>query len=240
MKYLILIIVLFLSCTDKKQITETIVIEPEPIKLSYDNDLDLILIDTDGGKNITYQFLPKKDENYREYQAIYWDQRTLNYYHASIEKYTNKILYALDSNQQQESLLIENYKEFVINDIPLLYAGSISPLERVYINPEDNSSYLKTLTLLDDSFYITDDKLITNQNIDPVFPIVYRLEGEFIDNPGYYTVYTNSNIYGRYTRHKGQLMIVKEKLSVNQYLLDAASYFIVTMLYPEVKYEFSE
>ena len=54
MKYLILLVLLTMSCTDKKVTADPIVIEPiiaevpkpEPIKLSYDKGLDLMLVDT--------------------------------------------------------------------------------------------------------------------------------------------------------------------------------------------------
>ncbi|MGL5955362.1 MAG: hypothetical protein ACRC0X_01965, partial [Brevinema sp.] len=135
MKYLLILLLIISGCAEKKaQAVEEPILEPvkvdpitnivETIEVSYDKGLDLILVDTGGGNNISSHFLSRKDKNYREYQAIYWDQKNHINYHAAIELYTNHLLYTLDSNLQYEPVIIKEYQEFVFTDTPLLYIGS--------------------------------------------------------------------------------------------------------------------
>ncbi|MGL4561703.1 MAG: hypothetical protein ACRCV0_05400 [Brevinema sp.] len=192
---------------------------PNSLIARYDKGLDLILVD----------------------KSIYWDKKSHHYYYASIQKDTNKLIYSQDSNFQQEPIIVEQYKEFIINDIPLLYIGSISSLERVYINTNDNSTYLKRLTLIDDLFYLTDEQTPkTNQNINQVFPVVFILSSHdnCIDNPVATILYTNENIYSRNPMDMGMLKIKNENTSLEEMFIDLAPYFIIKEVYP-TEHEFN-
>ena len=168
MKYLILLLLFITSCTDKKQTTEPVVIEPiiaevikpEPIKLSYDKGLDLMLIYS-SFYNSLHQILKNAEEGLG-YSAIYWDSNNNTYY--TIDKsgtlvypisVTNtNFIYTLDEEKQYEPVFHLAMKEVFTNTgSSLLYIGSVSPLERVYLDPTNQQYYIKELTPWDNSIY---------------------------------------------------------------------------------------
>ncbi|MGL4676589.1 MAG: hypothetical protein ACRCWI_02850 [Brevinema sp.] len=249
-----MIILFFVGCTNNKKTTSSntpnipslttniIKLEPEPptpITILYKNGLDLILADRN--ENKINHILLREYENYRKYYSIYWDKKNHHHYYTFIKKYTNDFLYSLDSNFQQETTLVKQYTEFIVNNIPLLYIGSISPLERIYVNTNDDSTYLKCLVLIDDLFYLTDEQAPkTNQNINSAFPVVFTLSYNYgcTDIPMVTTLYTNENIYSRYPRNRGMLQIKKENMSLEEMFIEIAPYFIIEELYP-TEHEFN-
>ncbi len=231
MKYLILLL-LTMSCTDKKQIAEPIIAEvpkPEPIKLSYDKGLDLMLVYTrfkmwdwelselrkdstvfdDDGEAVGY------------YMATYWDTNTHIYYtvmNAVVNKYhsldpvTNiQFEYTIDEQKQHEAVFHPTMKEiFRDTKAPFLYIGSITPLDRVYLDPTNQVYYIKHLTPFDISINIKNQlknvEIADNDtNILHVFPTddpyfsptnTYNstLEGVYSNMPNTYSPnYTNNN-----------------------------------------------
>ena len=256
MKYLIILVLLTMSCTDKKQIAEPIVVEPiiveviEPeilftntivnsdvdttdpsytppkiIKLSYDKGLDLMLVDTSfkqwHGEVIGYETATQEEKGnwgrYYGYYAMYWDTNTQTYYGVTNNydwyhgaPITNIQFEYISNNKkkQQEAVFYPTMKEVFTNTgAPFLYIGSISPLERVYLDPTNQEYYIKYLAPWDTSTYtfdISEDEYITITNNLPIFPfyepsisVYYSQEIEtdvFItndDNPN--IKYTNSD-----------------------------------------------
>ena len=226
MKYLIILILLTMSCTDKKQITESIVvepiiaeeIEPGPIKLSYDKGLDLMLVYT------RFQWWDeevselRKDptvfDNYGEvtgyYEATYWDTNTQTYYivtnnydwHDGSPITNQSFEYTIDEQKQHETVFYPTMKEIFTNTgAPFLYIGSISPLERVYLDPTNQEYYIKYLEPFDTSIYTVYEESVkfTNTNSLPIFPfykpsIFTNQEGSIITNDKMpVTSYTNSD-----------------------------------------------
>ena len=192
MKYLIILLLFITSCTDKKQITaDPIVVEPitpkapsspKITKLSYENDLDLMLVDTTfqqwytGLLNENHQ----SDDRLAGYYAMYWDTNTQTYYGVFNnnswygEGYiTNQQFeYTIDKTKQYEAVFHPSMKEVFTNTrASLLYIGSISPLERVYLDPTNQEYYIKSLAPWDTSIYtvyVTEDTY--NTNTLPIFP----------------------------------------------------------------------
>ena len=205
MKYLIILILLTMSCTDKKQIAEPIIAEvpkPEPIKLSYENDLDLMLVDTrfeiwdwelsELRKDPTV--FDDDGESHGSYDVTYWDTNTHTYYVTTndvdgLDPITNiQFEYTIDEQKQYEAVFHPSMKEiFRDTKAPLLYIGSISPLERVYLDPTNQVYYIKRLTHFDTSTYTIYEypATITNTNSLPIFPF-------YDTNVSYNTRYTNS------------------------------------------------
>ena len=189
---LIILVLLTMSCTDKKQITaDPIVVEPitpkapsspKITKLSYENDLDLMLVDTTfqqwytGLLNENHQ----SDDRLAGYYAMYWDTNTQTYYGVFNnnswygEGYiTNQQFeYTIDETKQYEAVFHPSMKEVFTNTrASLLYIGSISPLERVYLDPTNQEYYIKSLAPWDTSIYtvyVTEDTY--NTNTLPIFP----------------------------------------------------------------------
>ena len=170
---LILILLLTMSCTDKKQTPEPIVLEPiieevielGPIKLSYDKGLDLMLIDT----VFTYwntwylEFFQKPDDNPAQgYWATYWDTNTHTFYGVTnIYEFistNSNFMYTIDKSKQSEALFHPSMKEVFTNTgSSLLYIGSVSPLERVYLDPTNQVYYIKQLMPYDTTRYLVED-----------------------------------------------------------------------------------
>ena len=217
MKYLILLVLLTMSCTDKTQghspreyspeefarslaartnspkpiieeviepetlFTNTIVnsevnttdpsyTPPEIIKLSYENDLDLMLIDTmftDWNTWKLEHFQSSSDDGAQQYWATYWDTNTHTFY--GVTNYfspISNIQFEYISNnkkKQQEAVFYPTMKEIFTNTgAPLLYIGSISPLERVYLDPTNRVYYIKQLMPYDTTRYLVSDDTTTN------------------------------------------------------------------------------
>ena len=240
---LIILVLLTMSCTDKtqeyspeefarslaarKNVPEPIVAEapkPDPIKISYDKGLDLMLVYTRFKMWDEEVSELRKDptvfDNYGEahgyYQATYWDTNTHTYYiitdcydwyHGS--PITNQSFeYTIDEQKQHETVFYPTMKEiFAETKAPLLYIGSISPLERVYLDPTNQEYYIKYLEPFDTSIYTVyeesenyeDSVKFTNTNSLPIFPfykpdIFTNQEGSVITNDKIpITSYTNSD-----------------------------------------------
>ena len=223
MKYLILLL-LTMSCTDKKVTTEPVVvepiiaevIEPEPIieeapepeilftntivnsdedttdpsytppeitKLSYDKGLDLMLVNTYFQSWLGEVLDTQQNGRVVGYHAMYWDTNTQTYYGVTNNydwyhgaPITNMQFEYVSNNKkkQQEDVFYPTMKEIFTNTgAPFLYIGSISPLERVYLDPTNQEYYIKYLAPWDTSIYtvdVTEDTCTTNTNTLPIFP----------------------------------------------------------------------
>ncbi|MGL4560961.1 MAG: hypothetical protein ACRCV0_01560 [Brevinema sp.] len=264
MRILLLIILLFGSCADKETSSQTksesqlesvsleMTVETntnkvdEPILVSYDKGLDLILVQTSFENTISL-ILGNREEGL-DYEAIYWDSNNNQYYtiendilfltpfaisdtYVSLSPATyspsmTHFVYTLDETKQLEPIFDESLREIFPNtDAPLLYIGSISPLERVYLDPTNQLYYIKKLQFFDTSIYetwsYTNDgvyyhayKPITNKT-SPVYPVIksniinyYDDKGNIISNTLDldYRYFTNTNneefFIGYYNRGK--------------------------------------
>ncbi len=206
---LIILVLLTMSCTDKKQTAEPIVIEPiiaeviepEPVIASYDKGLDLTML----GGQLTRWY---KDQQTLKtnpsafyfqpcwaYHTIYWLSNQNIYYYVLDLVETNNITYSLDTNKQFESSFFEKYEYFdEEKTTPLLYVGSISELKRVYLNPSNNQLYLKELLVIDDSSILEYDKDIDDYFFTPISLAVYPVSNT------YKVTYTNSQ-NDKFDRH---------------------------------------
>ena len=159
---------------------------PEIIKLSYDKGLDLMLVDT-RFQTWDYDISElRKDptvfdnggEAHGFYMATYWDTNAQTYYVVTNiydwSPITNQSFeYTIDEQKQYEAVFYPMMKEvFAETKAPLLYIGSISPLERVYLDPTNQEYYIKYLEPFDTSIYTVyvDSVKTTNTNILPIFP----------------------------------------------------------------------
>ena len=212
---LIILVLLTMSCTDKKQTTEPVVIEPiiaevpkpEPIKLSYSNSLDIMLVESSFQRAQRYII-----ERYLEksiYNAVYWDSNN-NTYYAVTNKFlfdrpipvTNtNFVYTVDKSKQIEPVFYPDYQEiFPDTKAPLLYIGDLSsPFERVYLDPTNQVYYIKHIVTIDTSIYESrpgaDNKLQTN-NTPPVYPAMFTNIRTYDDGKTRiipYLIYTNEN-----------------------------------------------
>lgn len=99
---------------------------------------------------------------------------------------TNGIAYEIDPTRQERIY----FPEFRNKIFYCMYAGNISPTERLYIDTNDNNrQYIKTLEPIDDTLYVGfgDSKDVICSNTLPVYPVFIETTCE----PGVY--YTNSN-----------------------------------------------
>ncbi|MGL5955343.1 MAG: hypothetical protein ACRC0X_01870 [Brevinema sp.] len=179
-----------------------------PIEVSYDKGLDLMLVDTDF-RWIISRILANRDEGLT-YSAVYWDKNNNRYYTIynditllyPIAVSNINFIYTIDETKQYEPVFDSSLKEiFPDTDAPFLYLGSISPLERLYLDPTNQVYYIKKLTFFDTSIYesmLTSDNGLQT-NISPVYPAIFT------------NIYTNShgNIeiipYFRFTNTNNQI-----------------------------------
>ena len=96
---------------------------------------------------------------------------------------------------------------FTNTGAPFLYIGSISPLERVYLDPTNQEYYIKRLAPWDTSIYtvyVAEDTCTTNTNTIPVFPFykssIYTNYHEASES---YITSTNDNPNIKYTNSDG-------------------------------------
>ena len=177
MKYLILLLLFITSCTDKKQTTDTTepiiaeVIEPEPIVASYDIVPKLFRL-ADIGEN----------------KSIYWNSNSNIYYSSISMTKTNNITYQFNPMKATNYIYydekFEYNNEYVYISQPYIYVGSISLLERIYIDTNNPpQQYLKTLEAIDDTFIERYD--------DQYFKQV-PISNTYIFYPSKPTLYTNN------------------------------------------------
>ena len=112
---------------------------------SYDIGSDLVLLQTEAA--IWYATKHRDPKNGRlpyGYHAVYWNPKTNEYYYATGDtpyknlRITNNLSYEIDPAKQET-----NYTDTELEYIE--YAGSISPLERLYIDKKDGTQYIKIL-----------------------------------------------------------------------------------------------
>ena len=130
---------------------------------SYDIGSDLVLLQTDGANwYFTKHRDPKDGLDPYGYHAVYWNPKTNEYYYATGDtpynnlSITNNLSYEIDPAKQET-----NYTERELDFIE--YAGSISPLERLYIDKKDGTQYIKILKKITDPF--------------PIFVNIRKVEG---------------------------------------------------------------
>ena len=135
---------------------------------SYDIGSDLVLLQTEAAIwYATKHRDPKDGRAPLGYHAVYWNPKTNEYYYATGDapynnlRITNNLSYEIDPAKQET-----NYTDTELEYIE--YAGSISPLERLYIDKKDGTQYIKIL------------KKITNDIV-----VVYPVTGQGV------TFYTN-------------------------------------------------
>ncbi|MGL4562827.1 MAG: hypothetical protein ACRCVW_03120 [Brevinema sp.] len=156
---------------------------PDATVARYDKELDLMLVET-SFKDTLLRILDNRDEGL-DYEAIYWDSNNNTYYFVSnsitmlypIPSTNTNFIYTIDQEKQHEPIFDSSLKEiFPDTKTPLLYIGSISPLERVYLDPTNQNDYIKKLQFFDTSFHISyddNDKPLTNIIDSPVYPIIF-------------------------------------------------------------------
>ena len=121
---------------------------------SYDIGSDLVLLNTKGA--LWYATKDINPENGRVpwgYHAVYWNPKTNEYYYATGDEefgnlsITNNLSYEIDPAKQET-----NYTDTELEYIE--YAGSISPLERLYIDKKDGTQYIKILKKITDDIVV--------------------------------------------------------------------------------------
>ena len=165
MKYLILVFVLFTFSTNINQ---------KPIVASYDKGIRMTLID--------YSTYISQDciLNPETYQALYREIDSTQLYLADL-KITNNILFNTDTNKNiiyKTAYLYENYLAENMGT-QIVYIGSISKFQRIYIDLNTGIQYIKTLKPYEDSIYIIRTyhpktetfSYKTNSLNSPVYPV---------------------------------------------------------------------
>ena len=144
MKYLILILLLTMSCTDKS-VVASYGIEPELFWLKKYGIYELI-----------------EDNLYSS--SVYYESTSQKFYFATIEK-TNNISYNTNNLIDEKGFIIHtacwgakpnpNNTDLVYYPIedPLIYVGSIDFTNRIYIDT-NNTLYVKKLIEIDTSYYV--------------------------------------------------------------------------------------
>ena len=94
--------------------------------------------------------------------SIYWNSNNNQYYYVKdgtrLTK-TNGLTYKLDPIKQQEPSFIGEPQ-----DTQLVYAGYISPNERLYIDPKTQEQYIKVLEPIHDKVEYLTPKIYTNDS----------------------------------------------------------------------------
>ena len=146
MKYLILLLLLTMSCTDKKQ-------TPEPIVASYGVEPELFWLEEYSRDNIIIEE--------STYSAIYYEPISNQYYFATIEK-TNNISYNTNNIIDEENYI--DYKMFQAKT-SFFYVGSTDLTNRIYID-NDKNLYIKKLKLINDTHYYDQMIIDSLQHMD--------------------------------------------------------------------------
>ncbi|MGL5721598.1 MAG: hypothetical protein ACRCY4_04280 [Brevinema sp.] len=140
--------------------------QSKKLDASYEIGKDLRLLQTTGDSWYTTKDRdPLDSRGYRPYRAIYWNPKDNSYYFAHGPNHnlylTNGLSYKLDLSQQETNYTIHesNY---------IIYVGSLSLLERLYIDKTNtNIQYIKRLIKLDDP--------------QPIYPILRETNDYFGD-----------------------------------------------------------
>ena len=174
MKYLIILFVLFTFSTNINQ---------KPIVITYDDSLDLILIE----RTLTH-IRNDYTNDIELYQALYKEQDSDQLYLANLQ-HTNNIIYS-NTNYYMELVFNEGHSE------ELAYIGSISPLERIYIDTNTQEQFIKTLSPYKDEYYIAETWYVGNKENTYVTnklttPLVYFIS-EYYDEMFNAILYTNA------------------------------------------------
>lgn len=158
----------------------------------YKDTFPVVLLDSNISK--WENFLQYPEEGQLKYNSIYYNPKAKKYYYATISK-TNEIQYAINPTKT-ESLFTPSLKENYFT-----YIGNLSPIKRVYLNPNHNTLYVKTLSPIKDDTYI-DNGERTYPNTLPVFPVL---------NSIFQVVYTNRSgqEFRRILSEKGVLILIR-------------------------------
>lgn len=160
---------------------------PNATPVRYDKGLDIILVES------SFDYVQKRVLNPTldarpSYEAVYWNSNN-NAYYLVTNKYTfcdpisvsdTNFVYSIDETKQHEPVFYSDYKEIFPNTkASLLYLGSISPLERVYLDPVNQLYYMKLLVFWDTTIYeemtYTNDGCYNHpyQKITNTTPLIY-------------------------------------------------------------------
>ncbi|MGL5956342.1 MAG: hypothetical protein ACRC0X_07045 [Brevinema sp.] len=201
MKYVLLMMIILLSMGAR-----------DSVIASYDKGLDLVLLNSTYVVWHTYQLYSQQDKNMAiNYSAKYWDKKNNQYYTTDVIYKTNNILYNIDNSQVYERLLDKELKEVYYttsNNLPyglgesnhrsgeFKYVGSITPLERVYIDVSNkNIQYIKVLSEVSNIYYKQidpeidwwDNKYTLISPLYPIYPypmdILPISDEEFLSSP---------------------------------------------------------
>ena len=232
MKYLIILILLTMSCTDKKQIAEPIiaeVIEPEPIiEKAPEPNLPTATYQIDNSPFYSNQNLITVYYG-GDSSFILWDPKKNQYYWIELSNETNNIQYTLDSQYQT----ITSLDSKIPYNTNIVFTG-YSPLDEyknsqytkknfihgVYVNTNTSELYKAQIYLILDDGYGDASGTVYNivEGTDhlPIYP-TRRLQypdGRYIHE----TYYTNEQgqVFNRNTYNSfGGLNLLNIKLSNN-------------------------
>lgn len=160
---LIIAISFFVACeTPKQKIAPVNQLSPQQentgINLRYDFEPTLYLLTFD------------VDENYgqppNQYIGFYYEPKSGQYYYAFFEE-TNGLPITLDDTKIEP--LFFNDTNILFYD-RLKYVGSLSLLERLYINIKTGQQYLQTLTPIVDTNYVDQTEYKSHRLEEPVYP----------------------------------------------------------------------
>ena len=152
MKYLILILLLTMSCTDKS-VVASYGIEPELFWLKKYGIYELI-----------------EDNLYSS--SVYYESTSQKFYFATIEK-TNNISYNTNNLIDEKNYI--DYKMFQAKT-SFFYVGSTDLTNRIYID-NDKNLYIKKLKLINDTYYY--DYEYQKQTLSsPAYPYARHYDGD--------------------------------------------------------------
>ncbi|MGL4561481.1 MAG: hypothetical protein ACRCV0_04245, partial [Brevinema sp.] len=161
-------------------------------------------------------------ESPSSYRALYWDNNKNIYYGVKKFIETNYIKYNLSNIKPEKRLNNVASEKFTLQQVlekqnwhsnnqygifsnnninnekskatpaEFIYVGSLSELERVYLDIGNNIQYIKQLFVVSNLYF--DDRDYTNsyELLDPVFPVVRDIDNESDYWPTY-TYYTNKH-----------------------------------------------
>ncbi|MGL5721597.1 MAG: hypothetical protein ACRCY4_04275 [Brevinema sp.] len=178
--------------------------QSKKLDASYKIGKDLRLLQTMGDS--WYDTKDRKtwdSRGYRTYKAIYWNPKDNSYYFAHGPDHslylTNGLTYKLDLSKQETNYTIRESKG-------IIYVGSLSPLERLYIDKKNtNIQYIKRLIKFTDPQPIYPLLPETNDNNGSGESMRYTNKaGRIFSRSLYSFTYTNSTLkideyYGDYT-----------------------------------------
>ncbi|MGL5721599.1 MAG: hypothetical protein ACRCY4_04285, partial [Brevinema sp.] len=184
--------------------------QSKKLDASYEIGKDLVLLQTYGDYWYdTKDRDPLDSRGYRPYRAIYWNPKDNSYYFAHGPDHnlylTNGLSYKLDLSKQETNYTLSEM-EYIV------YVGSLSPLERLYIDKTNtNIQYIKRLIKFDDP--------------QPIYPLLPSTKAYPFAINNYALTHTNKT--GRiFTRSLYNFNYTNSKLEIEEYYKDNTDYYI--------------